>query len=434
MSDTGAKERWEDRWLLPAELLAGGRAASGAGGRRTGRDWVVDILLFVTAAGLWLLLTVTLDERDYLPGWIVALDPPLGAVGCLALWWRRRHPLAVALALVPVGAVTSSGFGALTVVILNLGLRVPWRTGLLVLGLHFLAVVPYLLLYSLPHEGGWTTVAFIVAYYLCMFSWGAGMRVRRQLVVRLREDAARERAEHARRLADARRGEREAIAREMHDVLAHRISLLSVHAGALAYRTDRSTGGAKPLTPAEISASAQIIRDTAHQALEELREVLTVLRGPHTAGGRPQPGIGGIGELVAEAEQAGQRVRLSEEYDRDAADGLRGPVQRTAYRVVQEGLTNARKHAPGAAVTVRVAGAPGEGLTVEVRNDLPAGASPAQIPGAGAGLTGLEERAALDGGSLRHGTTDSVFELVALLPWGPAGQGRGPDAQQAPPH
>lgn len=384
---------------------------------------------------MWIVLTLTLPDRDYLPEWIVVIDPPLGALACLAVWWRRSHPLALALALVPVGAVTSSGFGALTVAILTLGLRVPWRTGVLVIALHFVAALPYMLIYSLPHEGGWTTIAFITAYYLFFFSWGAGMRVRRQLVVRLREDAQRERDEHARRLADARRGEREAIAREMHDVLAHRISLLSVHAGALAYRTDRSAGGgAKPLTSAEISDSAQIIRDTAHQALEELREVLNVLRGPDPAGGRPQPGIAGIGELVAEAERAGQRVGLSVEYDHDAADGLRGPVQRTAYRVVQEGLTNARKHAPDAGVTVRVSGAPGEGLTVEVRNDLPAGASPAQIPGAGAGLAGLEERAALDGGSLRHGISDTAFELVARLPWGPAGQGRGPDAQQAPPH
>ncbi|MGK5534210.1 sensor histidine kinase [Streptomyces sp. URMC 129] len=438
MTDTGVRERWEDRWLLPGELLSGadGRGAPGGGARRrTGRDWAVDILLFLWSVGMWVVLTVTLPERDYLPRWIVLADPPLGALSCLAVWWRRRCPLSLALALIPVGAVSSSGFGALTVAILNLGLRVPWRTGALVMGLHLAAALPYLLVYSLPHEGGWTTIAFIAAYYLFFFSWGAGMRVRRQLVVRLREDAERERAEHARRLADARRGEREAIAREMHDVLAHRISLLSVHAGALAYRTDRSAAGAKPLTPGEISDSAQVIRDTAHQALEELREVLTVLRGPDTAGGRPQPGIGGIGELVAEAERAGQRVVLHQEYDRAAAaDGLRGPVQRTAYRVVQEGLTNARKHAPGAEVTVRVSGAPGEGLTVQVRNDLPAGASPAVIPGAGAGLAGLEERAALDGGSLRHGISDTAFELVATLPWGPAGQGRAPDAQQAPPH
>jgi signal transduction histidine kinase len=211
----------------------------------------------------------------------------------------------------------------------------------------------------------------------------------------------------------------------MHDVLAHRISLLSVHAGALAYRTGPA-GVAAPLSSPEISDSAQLIRDTAHQALEELRAVLTVLRGgtPTTAGEAAHraaeaglPRIADITGLVAEAEEAGQRVSLVRRYDADLADALRGQVQRTAYRVVQEGLTNARKHAPGEAVTVTLEGRPGDGLTVRVRNALPDGTRPVEIPGAGAGLAGLEERAVLDGGTLRHGADDGAFELHARLPW-----------------
>ncbi|MDT0343341.1 sensor histidine kinase [Streptomyces litchfieldiae] len=429
MSDTGASETWEHRWLLPGELLSAGErrpasgARSGRAPRRTGRDWVVDTVAFGFAVLLWAALLPVVEEADYLPRWIVLLDPPLGALACVAVWWRRRHPLLLALGLLPVATISTTFFGALSVALLNLGLRVPLRTGLLVVLAHLAASAPYMLAYTVPDEGGWSTVAFIAAYMLFLFTWGIGMRVRRELVLRLRADAQRERADHARRLADARRTEREAIAREMHDVLAHRISLLSVHSGALAYRTDSATGGAKPLTVQEISDSAQLIRDTAHQALEELRGVLTVLRGTGAAEGAPQPGIEDIEALVAEAARAGQRVTLTHDHDARAAAALRRPVQRTAYRVVQEGLTNARKHAPDAPVTVSLAGAPGRGLTVTVRNPLASGtaAAGAEIPGAGAGLAGLEERAALDGGTLRHGADGATFELVAELPWDPAG-------------
>jgi signal transduction histidine kinase len=91
---------------------------------------------------------------------------------------------------------------------------------------------------------------------------------------------------------------------------------------------------------------------------------------------------------------------------------------RAAYRIVQEGLTNARKHAPGAAVTVEVGGAAGHGLTVDVRNPWPSAGRPLVIPGAGTGLIGLAERATLAGGRLSHGRgADDEFLLTAWLPW-----------------
>jgi signal transduction histidine kinase len=85
--------------------------------------------------------------------------------------------------------------------------------------------------------------------------------------------------------------------------------------------------------------------------------------------------------------------------------------------VVQEGLTNARKHGPGTPVTVRLAGIPGDALIVEVDNPLPAGATAVGIPGAAAGLAGLAERVELEGGLLEHGSADGVFTLRARLPW-----------------
>jgi signal transduction histidine kinase len=156
-----------------------------------------------------------------------------------------------------------------------------------------------------------------------------------------------------------------------------------------------------------------VIRESAHQALQDLREVIGVLRAP--VGELPQPTVADVQLLVAESGRAGMRVDLRTETSGAAPDG----VGRTAYRVVQEALTNARKHAPGAEVGVRVAGAPGQGLTVEVHNAAPAGV-PTPGPRSGQGLVGLAERVALAGGRLEHGpTTDGGWRLSAWLPWPP---------------
>ncbi|MEU1279267.1 histidine kinase [Streptomyces sp. NPDC005805] len=429
--------------LLPGDLLAAGTPGPHP---RTLRDWLVDSALFLWAVAWWAVMLAVTSEYHHLPDWVRAADAPLGALACLSLWWRRRWPLGTALLAVVPAALANSMFGAGMVIILNLALRVPWRRSVPVLLLFVVATAPYVLLYSVPHEGGWATAVFVLAYHLVFFAWGCALRARRMLVLRLREDVERERAEHARKLLDTRRAEGAAIAREMHDVLAHRISLLSVHAGALLYRSRRAgSGGAPALSDAELVESAQVIRDNAHQALDELRQVLHVLRAdehpdPATAPGTapgpgapaaapadgygtggtapPQPRLADVGQLADEARAAGQQIDLRTAFAPGAVPGaLRPRLQRTAYRVVQEGLTNARKHAPGARLSVLLSGSPGRGLTVEVGNPLPVGVTATEIPGAGAGLTGLAERVELEGGVLEHGSTDGVFTLRARLPW-----------------
>jgi signal transduction histidine kinase len=197
----------------------------------------------------------------------------------------------------------------------------------------------------------------------------------------------------------------------MHDVLAHRISLLSLHAGALEFRPDAP--------PDEVARAAGVIRSSAHQALEDLRVVIGVLRDDPDGGEpeRPQPTLADLPALIDESRGAGMRVAHDWRLPADAVvpEGL----GRNAYRIVQEGLTNARKHARGSAVDVSVEGAPGAGLTIEIRNRLPVGAfAGAEIPGAGTGIVGLTERAALAGGRLEHGRTDAGdYRLWAWLPW-----------------
>ena len=128
----------------------------------------------------------------------------------------------------------------------------------------------------------------------------------------------------------------------------------------------------------------------------------------------PQPGLDALPELLDEGRHGGHEIRLEVE-----GEPVRLPagLDLTAYRIVQEGLTNARKHAPDADVSVSVCASPGDGLTVEIRNPSPARATTA-IPGAGTGIIGLAERASLAGGRLEHGHTPAgEFRLWAWLPW-----------------
>jgi signal transduction histidine kinase len=198
----------------------------------------------------------------------------------------------------------------------------------------------------------------------------------------------------------------------MHDVLAHRLSLLSVHAGALEFNPGASR--------AEIERAAGVIRESAHQALDDLRGVIGVLREPDGtgdgAGGRPQPTLADVPRLVEESRDAGMRITL--EADDAVMAAAPAAPGRTAYRIVQETLTNARKHAPGTEVTVRLRGGPARGLTVEVSNPVPAATAVVPVvPGAGQGLIGLTERASLAGGDLEHGRSGGDFRVRAWLPW-----------------
>ena len=218
-------------------------------------------------------------------------------------------------------------------------------------------------------------------------------------------------------MAEARTAERTRIAREMHDVLAHRLSLLATYAGALAYRPDAP--------PEQLSRAAEVIRGGAHQALDELREVIGVLRDDDRpdliADSRPLPGLAALPGLVGESRAAGTPVELAgllADEGRDAAV-VPDALGRTVYRVVQEGLTNARKHAPGEPARVRLSlgEGPAAGLDLVIASRLPAGPVSGAPPGAGTGLIGLAERVELAGGRLEAGRRGGEFVLRAWLPW-----------------
>jgi signal transduction histidine kinase len=231
---------------------------------------------------------------------------------------------------------------------------------------------------------------------------------RRELIWSLRERAHQAEAEQALRVGQAQSAERERIAREMHDVLAHRISLVTMHAGALAYRTD--------LPPEQVRETARLIQTKAHEAMTDLRQVLGMLRGEDGIPDRPQPTLDDLDTLMDEARTSGMVLEYAARLPAD----VRPPEQvgRTVYRIVQEALTNARKHAAGTHVSVSVAGDADEGITVVVGNAKPLGRPvPGRAPGSGLGLVGLRERAALSGGTLAVDETDRAFVLRGWLPW-----------------
>jgi signal transduction histidine kinase len=400
------------RWFVPSALLHEldpDAARAGRRPRRTARDWVVDFSCFALAVLVGATAIEALNDNPHVPEWLAVVDQLTGALACAAVWLRRRWPLGLAVAMTAVTFVSDTAGGAGLIALFTLAVHRPFRYVAWVGGIN-VALVPFY--YWLRPDADVpyvVSVLFAGLLTLAIVGWGMFVRAKRQLMVSLRDRARRAETEAQLRAEQAQRLAREAIAREMHDVLAHRLTLLSVHAGALEFRPDAPA--------AETARAAGVIRESAHEALQDLREIIGVLRaGEPDDTGRPQPTLGALDTLVAESREAGMKVALDQRVD-DAAD-VPSSVGRTAYRIVQEGLTNARKHAPGTEVTVSVTGAPGDGLTVSVHNPPPEGEVP-HVPGSGQGLIGLTERATLAGGRLEHGhTPEGGFEVRAWLPWG----------------
>ncbi|MFF9813583.1 sensor histidine kinase [Streptomyces sp. NPDC014006] len=399
------------RWWLPSALTHELDPVTGRAGRprRTARDWAVDFSCFALAVAIGLAAAESVRDNPHVPHALAVADQLLGVAACAAVWLRRRWPVALAIALTAVNFVSDTAGGAYLIALFTLAVHRPFRYVAWV-GAAELAVIP--LYYWARPDADLSypaAVAFVYVLTVAVVGWGMFVRSKRQLLLSLRDRARRAETEARLRAEQAQRLAREAIAREMHDVLAHRLTLLSVHAGALEFRPDAPGE--------EIARAAGVIRESAHEALQDLREIIGVLRaGDADDAGRPQPTLAALETLVAESREAGMKVTF-DQHVTDAA-GVPASVGRTAYRIAQESLTNARKHAPGTEVTVTVTGAPGDGLTIAVRNPAP-DHEPPPVPGSGQGLIGLTERATLAGGHLEHGPrADGGFEVRAWLPWG----------------
>jgi signal transduction histidine kinase len=337
----------------------------------------------------------------------LATTVPLGF-----LW---AQPAAAALAVSAASVLSLVVFQALTVAGVLAQLVAGYRLGRLGgNGSAPLAVAlgaPFLVLALLQPGGGETRVVTVLLASLAPAAAlaGAARRARREAV----ENRAARQVVAETLLEHTARGERARIARELHDVVAHHISMVAVQAET-----------ARVATPGLPAAGAQrlaAIGDTARAALTEMRRLLGVLREDaraEIAELRPQPGLTQLNELLDEArDAAGTAARLIVSGGPVALDP---GVELAAYRIVQEALTNARRHAPGAAVDVELRYGE-EALLVRIRDNGPGPADEPSGPGRGTagghGLAGMRERAAAVGGRLRTGpAAGGGFLVEATLP------------------
>ncbi|MFE9650917.1 sensor histidine kinase [Streptomyces sp. NPDC006365] len=342
---------------------------------------VVDIVLVAVAAvDVWLML------------WdATRLGVALAALGCAALAFRRRFPLVVFLLTLPI-ALTQDVAIAPLVALFTLAVRSRNRP-LLAVCVALAAVVssaPWPLASLTDVDRTMTMIYFVysLATAAAPVLFGQLVQAHRDLARRLAEvEEAREheRVLHAQAVLASERAQ---LAREMHDVVSHQVSLIAVRAGALQVATE----------DAEAKEAARTIRSLSVTTLDELRTMVTLLRA---SGGRateltPQPTLADLRKLV---ESSGTQAQLSGELPPTVGT----PAQRALYRTVQEALTNVRKHAPGATGCVEL-WQDGDDVGVTVTNTPPTRPS-LSLPGSQHGLVGLRERADILHGTLEAGPT-----------------------------
>lgn len=369
-----------------------------------GHGWRLLVMLAFTA--IIVVGTVPIEWREQ--RWLFWVDLAVGLCSFVLVHFRRRWPVAVPLVIAVAGMFSSLSTAPGMLAMFSLATRRRWREIIPVGASTMVALaVSTVIIPSADDSPFWINAVFGVLFLAVIIGWGMYVGSRRELVAALHQRAERAEAEQGLRALQARTNERARIAREMHDVLAHRISQISMRAGALAFRED--------LDADSLRQGAAEVQEQANAALMDLRGVLGVLRDTETGEvlDRPQPTYADIPQLLAQARLHGTRVELD---DRElATESMPEGLGRTVYRILQEGITNTGKHAPGATLAIRVAGSPDQGLSVELHNPL--GFGPSQTPGAALGLLGLTERAELRGGWLRHRIQDRQFLVEGWLPW-----------------
>lgn len=369
-----------------------------------GRRLIVGTTVAITAL---VLITIVSEYVEGQTGWTqLIIDVLVGGLGCALTPTLLRRPLPTALIIVALACVSPAATPPATLAVLVVAQRRPLgdAVGVAVLGIIAHAVQGLLRPPGGLSFGWWLILDTVV--HAALVAIGAWMQARTSLIASLVLRAKQAEEEQGRRIAEARAAERARIAREMHDVLAHRLSLVATYAGALEYRPDA--------TPEKRAEAARVVRSGIQEALDELREVVTVLRDDsddHDSRS-PQPTAADLPRLIEESRSAGTEVAVHGSLV--ALSGLPPLSDRTAYRLIQEGLTNARRHAPGQPVTLTVSATRDDNAVIEIRN--PAVESPGVLPSSGAGIIGMTERVRLAGGSLDHGLRNGEFYLRAALP------------------
>ncbi len=381
--------------------------------RLAASPWLDAVIGVAVAVATWSELWGQASRRD--AGSVAVITILAAAVG-VPLAWRRRAPLAV-LAVVLAGSgtpalVSSAGLAAgqgpaaafLAVLLAVFSFGAYARGRRVAAGAVLMAVLFAAVTIGGSVSGRGTDDGFWVAVGIF---WVMGLLFRQRLlrVAELQARAERLQLEQAEKARWAVVEERSRIARELHDVISHSVSVMVVQAGAARHTLDPAD--------AEMREGLQAIETAGREALAELRRLLGVLRRPDDEPAlAPAPGLARVGVLVEQMREAGLPTELRVEGD----PGTVAPgVDLTAYRIIQEALTNSLKHAGPARAQVRIRYRLHE-LELEITDDGRAPATPAD--GTGNGLAGMRERVALYGGTLDAGRGDAGFTVRARLPAG----------------
>ncbi|WP_313811269.1 histidine kinase [Glutamicibacter sp.] len=390
--------------------------ATGTPADRTilGTAWRVIPAVLVSLV-IWgsLVLAQGEDITELQHTWFSIIDPALGIASLVfVLAYVRRSPVLVSVAAGLLVIISTAAIGPALLAVASVATRRKWREISLVGSVN---VITMLFLGSIyPSSSSllpwWNRAVIFTLVLAVVVAVGVAIGQRRAILDGLRERAEQAEREQEARAEAARVSERNRIAHDMHDVLAHRISLIALHSSALSFRGN--------MPEAEQAVALQTIADNARLALSELREVLGVLRQPSSGDqasvAPPQPLLSNVPQLVDESRATGSQIKLIEAVE--GAPPL--AVSQAAYRIVREALTNARKHAQGAPVVVSIAGEAGEGLALRVTNGAAPEDAAVHLPGSGLGLVALRERVELLSGKVNYGTTaDGEFEIAAWLPW-----------------
>lgn len=344
------------------------------------------------------LLTAALMEGLTTFEWASPFESWIAIAAAAGLLFRRRLPWISLLLAAPAFALGLGTFaGLIALYSVACRERRPWALTLAGLVIFTIASAPWRGLP--PPQYAIITIAYALLYAGGPIALGLLTRARAELTARIADLHASRETERQRLITEILRAERVNIAREMHDVVSHQVSLIAVQAGALQVSTPDETAR-QTLTN---------IRLLAVRTLDELRAMVSLLRAEDSSQSiAPQPTVADLPNLIA---NSGTPV----EAELDLPDDLPHPVQRAVYRTVQEGLTNVRKHAPGAVAYIH-AGATGSEVSVSIRNEL---VFPIRdvgnLPG-GHGLMGLQERAEILDGTLTATTGTERFMLTLHLP------------------
>jgi signal transduction histidine kinase len=344
----------------------------------------------------------------------VWLGGALAVVAIVALLWRRRAPLAtwIVSGSATVAGLAIPGLGTTTAPIAALiatytvASRSPRDVSVGVGAVTLVGATVATAIGQVPKHG-WGVLVLPVALVSAAWLVGDNLRVRRDYLAELEAKARRTEADRAEESARAASRERARIARELHDVIAHHVSVIAIQAGAARMLTE----GANP-TAARVALER--VEVTARQALAELRQLLGVLRHDHEPPAlAPQPGLERLDDLLAEVRGAGLPVTLQVH---GSALALPPPVDLSAYRIVQEALTNVLKHQGQVPTTVALCYSTGV-LDITVEDRGPNAPVAAADTGSGHGLVGMRERVAMFGGQLEAGpAAGGGFVVHARLP------------------